>query len=183
MFLPGYAFVIFYKALLPVSNSTLEQNEALVTGLCVKIKRGVKKGLCCSPQKGLCHFLIDFCNYSPPHSLSQSWWLLSSSLISGFRWGIYKYFIAVLSVSQALLIALNVKTFLRYPPPVSELLDRSDPRLLRDPQWHTGIGLGHRPVQRSSHPQASVQHHPPDQFLLPQWLLTKQTRVPHHISR
>lgn len=95
-------------------------------------------------------------------------------------------FIVDLSVSQALLIALNVIScvfFLRYPSPVSELLHWSDPWLLRDPQWNAGDGLCHRPIQRSSHPQAAVQHHPPDQLLLPQWLFTEQTRLPHHISR
>lgn len=71
----------------------------------------------------------------------------------------------------------------RDPHPVSELLHWSHPRLSRDPQWDAGDGLRHRPIQRSIHPQATVQHHAPDQLLFPQWLFTEQTRLPHYFSR
>lgn len=71
----------------------------------------------------------------------------------------------------------------RHPHPVSELLHRSHSWLSRDPQWNARDGLCHRPIQRSVHPQATVQHHAPDQLLFPQWLFTEQTRLPHHFSR
>lgn len=64
-------------------------------------------------------------------------------------------FVVCLYLIQALQIALNAMScvfFLRYPPPVSQLLHWGDPRLLRDPQWNAGDGHRHRQIQRSSHP-------------------------------
>lgn len=72
---------------------------------------------------------------------------------------------------------------LRHPSSVPELLHRSHPRLPGDPQRDAGDGLGDRPLQRAGHPQAAVQHHAPDQLLLPQRLLAEQTGLPHNIPR
>lgn len=70
----------------------------------------------------------------------------------------------------------------RYPPAVSELLDRACPRLFGGAEWKPGNGNCDWPVQWPSGAKLPVQHHPWDHSVLPQWLFPKQAWLPHCLS-
>lgn len=70
----------------------------------------------------------------------------------------------------------------RDPPAVSELLDRACPRLFGGAEWKPGNGNSDWSVQWASGAKLSVQHHPWDHSILPQWLFPKQAWLPHCLS-